>query len=32
MPFAEASDKLERLLGVHTCTSEVEKHTEGGDR
>jgi len=33
MPFAEARDKLERLLGVHTCTSEVEKHAEGwGER
>jgi hypothetical protein len=33
MPFAEASDKLKRLLGVHSCTSEAEKHAEGwGER
>jgi hypothetical protein len=33
MPFEEATDKLGRLLGIHTCTSEAEKHAEGwGDR
>lgn len=33
MPFEEAADKLRRLLGVATCTSEVEKHAEGwGER
>jgi hypothetical protein len=28
LPFAEASDTLQRLLGVHTCTSEAEKHAQ----
>jgi len=33
MPFEEATDKLARLLGVETCTSEAEKHAEGwGER
>lgn len=33
MPFEEATDKLGRLLGVQTCTSEAEKHAEAwGDR
>ncbi len=31
--FAEVTELLERLLGIHTCTSEVEKQGEGwGDR
>lgn len=33
MPFEESADKVERLLGIHTCTSEVEKHAEAwGER
>lgn len=31
--FAGTADKVRRLLGIHTCTSEVEKHAEGwGER
>jgi hypothetical protein len=33
LPFEESADKLERLLGIHTCTSEVEKQAEAwGER
>jgi hypothetical protein len=28
LPFEESADKLERLLGIQTCTSEVEKQAE----
>jgi hypothetical protein len=33
MPFGEATDKLGKLLGIRTCTSEAEKQAERwGDR